>query len=251
MHALASETSPSQLINHVTCVDVPPSPTLPRSIININVTTTRHPSTSSHHLINRSVVPPGFPCIPPSSSVVDSSHPIISIKTKRPLKSIVSRCFKRSPPSTTVKIVFHLVTLDTSLREVPLGSRADVVEGLLRGFILVLFTHFRTFPCLALVLDLFHLLLPYFTLCPSCCRYSINTPSYLHWRRTYHYRQLPELPTSQKWNDFLCFYHTSFARLPQTTNRAREPSRSSPSPRVQEPSNSPPGHACAPPPFSP
>ena len=74
VHALASETSPSQLINHVTCVDVPPSPTLPRSIININVTTTRYPSTSSHHLINRSVVPPGFPCIPPSSSVVAPNH---------------------------------------------------------------------------------------------------------------------------------------------------------------------------------
>jgi hypothetical protein len=93
-----------------------PSPTLPRSIININVATTRHPTTPTISTIDPSspLVPPAFPLKSPSP------RPISPLKTKRPLKAIVGQSSKRLPPSTTVKIAFHLVTLDTSPCEEPL-----------------------------------------------------------------------------------------------------------------------------------
>ena len=75
------------------------------------------------------LVSPGFPLKSPSS------HPISSLTTKQSLKTLADRSSKRSPPSTTVKIAFHLVRLDTSPDEAPLGSRVYVVGVLLWGLI--------------------------------------------------------------------------------------------------------------------
>ena len=94
---------------------------VPRSTININITTTLP-------LLPPSPIDPSSPLVSlPFPPQVPSSHPIISIKTKRPLKAIVVRSSKCSPPSTTVKITFHLVMFDTSPCKAPLDR--VVLEG--------------------------------------------------------------------------------------------------------------------------
>ena len=61
----------------------------------------RHHAASPPTISNQSVVSPGFPCIPPSCSVVaPNHHPQNQLQS---LKTLAGRSSKRSPPSTTVK----------------------------------------------------------------------------------------------------------------------------------------------------
>ena len=147
VHALASETSPA---HHLPLAKWSPAPSsLLRLSINIDVattTTTTLPLPPSPQSIRR---PPLFPLKSPS-------HPIRSLKTKQSLKTLVGRCHKHSPLSTTIKFAFHI---STPCRTKRLLDRVASSIGGDECYFGVLFALFRTFPCLTSVLDLFFLFL--------------------------------------------------------------------------------------------
>ena len=111
---------------HPACCAPPPT-------TNINVATTLPP-----YYLPPSTIDPSSPLVPPASPLkFPSSHPIISLKTKRSLKTIVGRCPKNArrsrQPSSSRLTYRHLAGGGASGIEVALEGWA-LLRGVIHSF---------------------------------------------------------------------------------------------------------------------
>ena len=199
VHALASETSPA---HHLPLAKRSPAPS---NSAPLHQHQPRYRAASPPTISNRSIVSPGFPCISPQ---VPSSHPIISIKTKRPLKAIVGRCFKRLAALDNRQVrVSHI---DTSPDEAPRDRVALEGTSSASGFY-----------SLAFVRSLVSLWSQ--TFCSSFCFRSLLMPLVSPLPHKYN----PPTFAGRGGDDSPFFCQNLVRPTAQTKNRARKPSRSS------------------------